>query len=134
MEQLEVCCAVIVRDRSVLATRRSKDMPHPLKWEFPGGKIKEGESPQACIIREIREELGVNIRVLDILSPLVHQYPGRSVRLLPLHCEISEAEETKEIVLAEHCEWQWVECRDLDGVDWLEADLGVVEQLRKKFC
>ena len=52
----EVTCAIILRDRHVLITQRSEQMPHPLKWEFPGGKVKEGESVEECIRREIREE------------------------------------------------------------------------------
>jgi len=56
---VEVSCAVIMDGDLVLVTQRSELMPHPLKWEFPGGKLLPGETPEACIIREIREELGV---------------------------------------------------------------------------
>ncbi len=123
---IEVTCAIIFKDRKVLATRRSSSMPHPLKWEFPGGKLKGSESPGACIKREILEELGVEINPLEVLEPVEHHYDTRSVRLIPVICTIEKGF----ISLSEHQEYRWVGHDELDELDWLEADLGVVEMIR----
>ena len=64
---IEVACAIIIEKEKVLVTQRSESMPHALKWEFPGGKVKEGETPESCIGREIKEELGLEIRVDRLL-------------------------------------------------------------------
>ena len=125
--EIEVSCALIVKDERLLATRRSEGMPHALKWEFPGGKLKEGESPVDSIIREIREELGIGISVHKALLPVSHDYPSHRIRLYPFICEVDEGS----ISLAEHQECLWVEYSKLDGLDWLEADLKVLEEFRK---
>ncbi|MFO7670273.1 MAG: (deoxy)nucleoside triphosphate pyrophosphohydrolase [Bacteroidales bacterium] len=127
---IEVTCAIIFKDRKVLATRRSSTMPHPLKWEFPGGKLKGSESPGACIKREILEELGVEINPLEVLEPVEHHYDSRSVRLIPVICTITKGF----ISLSEHQEYRWVGYDELDELDWLGADLGVVEMIRNLLC
>jgi len=126
----EVTCAIIIKNSMVLATRRSKTMPHPLKWEFPGGKLKEEESPEACIRREILEELGVEIMPQQVLLPVIHHYDTRSVKLIPVVCNILSGF----ISLSEHEEYKWLRCEELGGMDWLEADLGVVEMVRTLLC
>jgi 8-oxo-dGTP diphosphatase len=124
---IEVTCAIIIKDKKVLATRRSSSMPHPLKWEFPGGKLHGQESPGACIKREILEELGVEINPLEVLEPVEHHYDTRSVSLIPVICTITKGF----ISLSEHQEYRWVGYDELDEPDWLEADLGVVEMIRE---
>ncbi|HER08963.1 MAG TPA: NUDIX domain-containing protein, partial [Bacteroides sp.] len=79
----DVTCAVVVERGMVLVTQRSEQMDHPLKWEFPGGKVKEGETPESCIMREIREELGLTVMVKLRLPVVVHRYGHREVRLIP---------------------------------------------------
>jgi len=125
-----VTCAIIVENRRLLATRRSVSMPHPLKWEFPGGKLKEGESPEACIVREIREELGVEVEIHQALLPVIHHYESHSIKLLPFICHILEGV----ISLSEHQDYSWVACDDLKSVDWLEADIEVVEMAKRRLC
>ena len=127
---VEVTCAIIVEDKRVLATRRSPWMPHALKWEFPGGKVKEGETPEYCIRREIREELGIEIRVEQLLPSVTHHYEAWSIRLIPFICHILEGI----ISLSEHQEYRWIPCIELDELDWLEADVEVVRMLKKRIC
>jgi 8-oxo-dGTP diphosphatase len=128
--EIEVTCAVIASDREVLAVRRSETMPHPLKWEFPGGKLREGESPEKCIIREIREELGIEIKV-ERLLPAVHQrYDTHAIKLLPFICSIRKGK----ITLSEHGEYRWIPFGELEEVDWLEADLQVVAMVMDRLC
>jgi 8-oxo-dGTP diphosphatase len=129
-EIIEVTCAVIIRAGAVLATRRSTGMFHALKWEFPGGKVKEGEDPETCIRREIREELGVEVRVEGQLPSVLHHYPAHSIRLIPLRCTLMD----ERIALSEHLEYRWISCSELDQPDWLEADLEVVAMVRERHC
>ena len=119
---IEVSCALILNRGRLLATRRSTDMPHALKWEFPGGKLKPGEPARESILREIREELGIGIRILGTLTPVIHVYPTHRVRLHPFICEPDQGE----IYLAEHQEYRWVEFGALEALDWLDADVEVL--------
>ena len=127
---MEVTCAIIIRKGRVLATRRAPDMAHPLKWEFPGGKLKKGESPAEGIVREILEELGVEVSVIRALSPVEHHYGSHPVRLIPLLCRLSKGD----ISLREHMEYRWFSCAEMEGVEWLEADMGVVEKVKPLLC
>ena len=125
----EVSCAIILDGEMVLATQRSYFMPHPYKWEFPGGKLKPGETPEACIIREIREELGVEISVIQLLPSVRHRYSDSDIKLIPFVCSIKEGE----IDLSEHKSYRWVHRSELSRVDWLEADIEVMA-LIDRYC
>ena len=124
----EVTCAIILKDYSVLITQRSEQMPHPLKWEFPGGKVKEGESVEECIRREIREELGLQVEVDRLLPSVRHTYGNYPIELIPLVCTLKSGE----VVLAEHKAYQWIPLEKMEEVDWLDADLGVVRLIRER--
>jgi 8-oxo-dGTP diphosphatase len=126
---VEVACAIILDGERVFVTQRSEEMPHPLKWEFPGGKLKIGETPEGCIIREIREELGVEISVKQLLPSVKHAYIKNIVKLIPFVCWI----ERGEIILSEHRSYRWVHRSEMEGLDWLEADVEVVA-LVNKYC
>jgi 8-oxo-dGTP diphosphatase len=130
MPVIEVTCAIIVDHRRVLATQRSGEMPHPFKWEFPGGKVREGESLGFCIKREIMEELGVHLVVERLLPSVVHHYESHSVKLIPLMGTIREAA----IVLSEHQQYRWIACDELDQVDWLEADKAIAGMVQRMLC
>lgn len=124
-----VTCAIIVNPiGQILITQRGSNMSLPLKWEFPGGKIELGETAEACLIREIREELNIDIEITGNLSPNDFQYPDKLIRLIPFICEKTSGE----IELNEHCQYKWVEAKDLLGLDWAEADVGVVDEYLKK--
>ena len=124
----EVTCAIIIREGNILVTQRSESMPHPLKWEFPGGKIKEGESVEEAIRREILEELGILVKVERLLPSVPHNYGSMPIKLIPLVCKIVEGH----VILNEHKSYRWVALDQLDEVDWLEADKGVVRVLKEK--
>ncbi len=121
---IKVTCAIIERDGRVLAAQRSESMSMPLKWEFPGGKLEAGEDPVACLIREIREELGVEVRILDSLSPVLHDYGTWTIELLPFICEIIRGD----IVLHEHRAVTWEEPQRLFDLDWPDADMPVIRE------
>ena len=124
---IEVTCAIIMDGERILVTQRSSEMPHPHKWEFPGGKLRTGENPEACIIREIREELGVEISVKQLLPSVSYSYSRHTVKLIPFICNILAGE----ISLSEHSVYRWVNRSELAGIDWLEADLEILELLNR---
>jgi len=122
-KHLHVTCAIIERDGLVLAARRSVSMSMPLKWEFPGGKIKQGETKEACLKREIMEELGVVVSIVNPLPQNTHVYPEALVTLYPFLCRIKSGV----ISLTEHSELDWFAPVDLLTLDWAEADVPVVK-------
>ena len=126
---IKVSCAIIVNANGlVLVTQRSKKMPLPLKWEFPGGKIEENETAEECLIREIKEELNIEIEITGSLSPNDHKYPDKLIRLIPFICQQTGGE----IVLKEHADYKWLDVKDLLDLDWAEADIPIVKQYLNK--
>jgi 8-oxo-dGTP diphosphatase len=123
MKHVHVTCAIIERNGLVLAARRSASMHLPLKWEFPGGKIRAGEDPGDCMKREILEELDIEVDIADKLSPLTHTYPDFIVTLYPFICKA----ETSRYNLTEHAEAVWLRPDELFSLDWAEADLPVLD-------
>ena len=121
-EHLHVACAIIERDDLVLAAQRSASMRMPCKWEFPGGKIRSGESPEECLHREIVEELAVEIAISGPLPAATHVYPSLTVTLYPFICAILSGE----IKLHEHAAAIWLPPEKLLALDWAEADLPVL--------
>lgn len=119
---IHVTCAIIERDGLVLATRRSAAMSMPLKWEFPGGKIDPGESPEACLRREIHEELSIQVSVGKNLPVSTYHYPAITISLYPFICAI----EAGEIVLHEHAAIAWLSPVKLHTLEWAEADVPVL--------
>jgi 8-oxo-dGTP diphosphatase len=97
-------------------------MSFPLKWEFPGGKIDPGESPQECLHRELLEEMGVSVGIRAALPTHTHRYPDLSVTLYPFVCAIVSGQ----ITLHEHAAVNWLAPEKLDSLDWLEADFAVI--------
>jgi len=98
-------------------------MSLPLKWEFPGGKIDKGESPEECLKRELVEELGIQVCVRKNLPVTTHHYPTFKVTLHPYICSINSGE----IVLNEHDAITWLPPEKLYTLDWSEADLPVID-------
>jgi 8-oxo-dGTP diphosphatase len=123
LRHLHVACALIEKDGLLLAAQRSATMNLPLKWEFPGGKIEAGESPEACLHRELQEELEVTVVIGRALFPSTHRYEDFTVTLYPFVCALT----TTEIVLREHEEIRWLAPGDLFTLDWAEADLPVLK-------
>lgn len=123
MKHIHVTCAIIERDGLVLAAQRSARMSLPLKWEFPGGKIDQGESPEECLRREISEEMNIEVAVGGSLPPSTHNYPAFSITLYPFICSIQNGE----IALAEHSAIAWLVPEKLHALDWAEADIPVVK-------
>ena len=127
MKIIPVSCLVLLHQGKVLATQRSETMDLPGLWEFPGGKVEFEESPAACLIREIWEELSIGIQICKPLTPVLHAYPTKSIQLIPFLATW----ETGTLQLAEHAQYQWLARQDLLSLDWAPADLPIVEELRE---
>lgn len=122
-KHVHVACALIERDGLVLAARRSASMSLPLKWEFPGGKLEAGETPEECLRRELVEEMGVAVTVGSALPQYTHSYDTFTVTLYPFVCSM----ERGSITLHEHDAVVWLPPHELQTLDWLEADQPVLE-------
>jgi len=121
---IPVACAIIERDGLVLCAQRSSSMSLPLKWEFPGGKLEPNEQPSEALIREIEEELGVTIQVLQELPVSKHAYvPEKEIHLLPYLCHLPTGESP---IAREHAQLQWIKKEELNKLDWAEADIPIL--------
>lgn len=126
---VDVSCAVIRHKGKVLIAQRSKNMAMPLKWEFPGGKVKEEESIEQSLIREISEELNILISIDYKLTPIKHKYAHIHIRLHPFACSFQAGN----IYLSEHQEIRWVDPQELLDYDWAAADIPIVQEVTKIF-
>ncbi|MBK8347098.1 MAG: (deoxy)nucleoside triphosphate pyrophosphohydrolase [Saprospiraceae bacterium] len=122
---LNVTCAIIKKDERILVVQRGINMRLPLKWEFPGGKIEEAETEEECIIREIKEELNIEIQLVSRLTPCCYNYGDFSIRLIPFIANYLSGE----IKLAEHKQYLYLQKEELAKMDWAEADIPIVNQL-----
>ncbi len=122
IRHIHVACAIIENDGLVLAAQRSEAMSLPLKWEFPGGKIERGESPQECLQRELREEMCISVHIERRLPETSHHYEDFTITLYPFICRVDEGT----ITLNEHVAVRWVPPREMYSLDWAQADLPVI--------
>ena len=124
MKSIEVVAAIIRRNDRILATQRGygefKD-----GWEFPGGKTERGETPQQALIREIKEELKSEILVGEKLCTVEYDYPKFHLTMHCFWCDLLDGEP----VLLEHEAARWLTTDELNSVDWLPADVQVVEAI-----
>ena len=122
---IHVTAAILVKDGQILIAKRKDTDKIPNKWEFPGGKIKSGETPEAGLKREIKEEFGVDITVGGYLGESVYHYEHGSIRL----CAYRVYWQRGNFILKEHAEFKWITVNQLHEFDFAPADLPFVKKL-----
>ncbi len=124
---IKVICAIIKKNDSVLVVQRSETMNLPLVWEFPGGKLEQMESERECIIREIKEELNLDIEPLVRLESHIFHYTTLSIELIPYIARTTGGE----IKLTEHRDFLYLSVDELINLNWAEADIPIVHDYIK---
>lgn len=127
MKVVRVSAAIIIKDNKVLATQRGHG-EFKGGWEFPGGKIEEGETAKKALIREIKEELDIIIEVGELFKIVEYDYPAFHLTMNCFLCKIKSGE----IVLKEHEAIKWLTKDTLKSVEWLPADIGLIEKIINK--
>ena len=126
MKTVRVVAAIIIENGKVFATQRGygefKD-----GWEFPGGKIEPGETPEEAIVREIKEELDTEVEVIELLDTVEYDYPNFH---LSMGCFIFKIK-SGDLVLKEHEAAKWLTKDTLGSLEWLPADMGLVGEIEK---
>lgn len=126
---ITVTCAVIRNDENeILVVQRGEATDHPFKWEFPGGKLAQDENEEECIIREIDEELSMEIVICTKLPAVNHDYGHKKIMLVPFICDTLDDIP----FLSEHVAYKWVEEKDLMTIDFSEADIFVARSYLNK--
>jgi len=121
-----VVAAVVVRGDRVLLSRRPPGKHLAGLWEFPGGKVEEGETPEEALVREVREEVGVEIRRLRPYAFVHHAYPEKRILMLAYRCEAADEPGDAEL------EWRWQPLAELDAASMPPADAPIVLSLREE--
>ncbi|EHQ90867.1 (deoxy)nucleoside triphosphate pyrophosphohydrolase [Desulfosporosinus youngiae] len=123
----EVTAAVILKDNCVLIAQRSAGDKLAGKWEFPGGKTEPGETPQECLKREIKEELEVDIEVLNFFAESIYTYQSGTIKLMAFWCKWIAGDLTLKV----HSKIVWVKRSELNLYDFAPADIPLAEKLRQ---
>ncbi|MBB6216257.1 8-oxo-dGTP diphosphatase [Anaerosolibacter carboniphilus] len=126
-QPLIVTAALIRKENKILIAQRYVKTDHSLKWEFPGGKLESGETPEECLAREIKEELNLKIEVKDIFKVVYHEYPEKKILLLCYLCNDlgGQAE-------ALDCnDFRWINIDALNQFDFVEADVPIVQKIKR---
>ena len=122
MKSIRVSAAAIHRDGKIFATQRGYG-EYKGKWEFPGGKVEPGETHQQALIREIKEELDVKIKVGELIDTIEYDYPAFHLSMDCFWCPIVDGE----IILKEAADAKWLSKDELYCVDWLPADIALID-------
>ena len=125
MKELYVVAAIIKKDNKILATQRGYGEFEGL-WEFPGGKIEEGETKEEALVREIKEELNADILVEKFALDLEWQYPNFYLYMSCFECVLES-----DIELLEHMGARWLSLDELDTVEWIQADIKAVNYIKE---
>lgn len=124
---IHVVAAVIVRQQKIFCAQRKNIGPLANKWEFPGGKIEKDETPIQALNREISEELGISISLIDSLSTIHHEYPTFQLHMMMFLVTT----EDEILILPEHAQGGYFTVEEMQTLDWAEADNTFVKNLGK---
>ena len=127
MKTVEVVAAIIKHENKIFATERGYG-EFAGGWEFPGGKVEAGETPQDALVREIHEELEATIAVEDFICQVEYDYPTIHLSMKCYLCSVT----TGHLTLLEHSAAKWLDAASLNSVDWLPADVAVVDAIKEQ--
>jgi 8-oxo-dGTP diphosphatase len=123
IKPVDVVCALVVDNGKLLIVQHGPSSRHPWKWEFPGGKVHPGETPEAALVREIREELEMEIQIIIPLEPAGYAYPDKTIQLIPFLCLPNSGK----LYLHEHARYEWVSLDELSVYDLLPPDRALLK-------
>ena len=124
---IDVVAALIWEGDRFLACQRPAHKARGLLWEFVGGKVEPGETPEAALIRECREELDVTVAPRDVFMTVIHEYPDLTVRLILFNAVIAEGTPK----LLEHNDLRWITTAEIDTLDFCPADEEILKKLKE---
>ena len=125
----DVVAALIWQEDRFMICQRPAGKARALLWEFVGGKTEPGETFEAALIRECREELDITVSVGDIFTQVVHEYPDIHIRLTLFHCTIAEGEPK----LLEHNDLKWIHPREIPNFEFCPADVDILALIQKTY-
>ena len=128
-KHIDVTAAVFIKDQRLFSAQRANKGETAKKWEFPGGKIKVGESPQETIVREIKEEMDTEITVVEPLIIIDHEYNSFKITMQAFLCKIDKGN----LKLLEHLDSKWLKKDEIMDVDWAEADIPIAKYIVKNW-
>lgn len=126
---VQVVAALIRNGKKFLICRRPAHKARGLLWEFVGGKVEKGETKEQALIRECREELDVTVKVGDVFTELIHEYPDITVDLTLFNAEI----ENGEIKLLEHSAIDWISPNEIENFEFCPADENILKKIKNEF-
>lgn len=126
---VQVVAALIRNGKKFLICRRPAHKARGLLWEFVGGKVEKGETKEQALIRECREELDVTVKVGDVFTELIHEYPDITVDLTLFNAEI----ESGEIKLLEHSAIDWITPDEIENFEFCPADENILKKIKNEF-
>jgi 8-oxo-dGTP diphosphatase len=124
--RIRVVAGAVIRGEQVLVARRPRGSQRGNLWELPGGKVAPGENDGQALLRELEEELGIQVAITGLLGGSDYDYPDVSIRLVGLSCRLVSGEP----IAREHAEIRWLGSPDLQALDWAPADIPLLEPLR----
>ena len=129
-KKIKVVAAIIQNGNKILCVQKGKNKYSYIseKYEFPGGKLEDGETREQALSREIREELNMEIQNIKEFTVVEHQYPDFSIRLEAFTCSAKSTS----LTLSEHIAYKWLMVGQLDKLDWAEADIPIVVEIVNK--
>ena len=128
MKHVEVVAAIVIKDQKILAVQKgeAKKEYMSFKWEFPGGKVEAGETLETALKREMLEELNLIVLPENVLITIEHDYPDFHLKMHCFICVYIEGD----LILHEHIQAVWLDITELNHLDWAEADIPVVPEIK----
>jgi 8-oxo-dGTP diphosphatase len=129
MKNIEVVCGIIWKEGQVLIARRKSEKTLGGFWEFPGGKIEEGENPESALKRELKEELGMNVLIRRHFGTNIHEYENLKIQLMAYACDFVSAT----FQLTDHDEWRFVKPNEFRNYCFAPADISFLNKIQLEF-